>query len=302
MNILKKYIWLVDTLLRAGEKGLTLSQIADKYDYDDDISNGDKFNGRTFHRHRKEIKTIFGIEIECYPTGNEFRYRIADGGDNEYFRRWLLDSISVNRIVSDSREAAQFIAIEHSNTEQLPALLHALKDQNLIDFKYKPFWTTAEIPYHDVQPYALKMFEHRWYLIGKSKPEMPCKIYALDRIGQLEVKKEQFQRDPDFDLEAMFDGSFGIIVETGEVESVWLKVEAKQANYLRSLPLHSSQMELRQNDSYSVFSLRVRPTFDLRQRILSLGSTTEVLKPESLRATIRQEAKTMMEKYKDDED
>ena len=134
MNILKKYIWLVDTLLRAGEKGLTLSQIADKYDYDDDISNGDKFNGRTFHRHRKEIKTIFGIEIECYPTGNEFRYRIADGGDNEYFRRWLLDSISVNRIVSDSREAAQFIAIEHSNTEQLPALLQ----------RVAPEWVAAQ--------------------------------------------------------------------------------------------------------------------------------------------------------------
>lgn len=32
MNVLKKYIRLVDTIMRAGEKGLTLEQIGDLWD------------------------------------------------------------------------------------------------------------------------------------------------------------------------------------------------------------------------------------------------------------------------------
>lgn len=32
MNVLKKYTWLVGTLMRAGDKGLTLEQIGNRWD------------------------------------------------------------------------------------------------------------------------------------------------------------------------------------------------------------------------------------------------------------------------------
>lgn len=303
MNPLKKYIWLVDTLMRARYTGLTIKQVSDKYEYDDEISNGEKYNGRTFHRHRKEVKDIFGIEIECYSNGSEYRYRIADNGDNDYFRRWLMDSIAVNRIICDSKDIAQYISIENTNTEYLPAVLQAMKEQRKLEFYYKPYWTDTATHYFDFQPHAIKMFERRWYLIGHYKQDMPFIILALDRIEQLEIKEETFHRNPDFDLEEMFDGVFGITIDEGEVESVLLKVEANQANYLRSLPLHRSQIELTSSDEgYVLFELRVRSSFELRQRILSLGSTVEVLKPESLRNEIREEAKAMVAKYKEDDE
>ncbi|MBR1516910.1 MAG: WYL domain-containing protein [Bacteroidales bacterium] len=303
MNPLKKYIWLVDTLMRAGDTGLTIKQVSDAYEYDDEISNGEKYNGRTFHRHRKEVKDIFDIEIECYPTGSEFRYRIADKGDNDYFRRWLMDSIAVNRVISDSKDTAQYISIENANTEHLPAILQSLKEHRKVEFDYKPYWADTETHYFDFQPHAIKMFERRWYLIGRYKKDMPYIILALDRISQFEIKEETFHRDPNFNLEEMFDGVFGITVGDGDVESIWLKVEARQANYLRSLPLHRSQMELTSRyKGYALFALRVRPSYDLRQRILSLGSTVEVLKPESLRNEIREEAKAMVAKYMEDDE
>ena len=298
MNPLKKYIWLVDTLMRAGDTGLTINQVSDKYEYDDEISNGEKYNGRTFHRHRNEVKDIFGIEIECYQKGADWRYRIADNGDNDYFRRWLMDSIAVNRIINDSKDTAQYISIENTNTEHLPAVLQAMKEQRKVEFYYKPFWADTATHYFDFQPHAIKMFERRWYLIGRYKQDMPFIILALDRIDQFEIKEETFHRNPDFNLEEMFDGVFGITIGEGDVESVWLKVEAHQANYLRSLPLHRSQMELTsRHKGYALFALRVRPSFDLRQRILSLGSTVEVLKPESFRQEIADEAQKMAARY-----
>ena len=91
------------------------------------------------------------------------------------------------------------------------------------------------------------MFERRWYLIGRYKKDMPHKISALDRISQFEIKEETFRRDPDFDLEEMFVGVFGIFVGDND------------------------------------------------------GSAVEVLKPESLREELREEARKMVAMYQDDE-
>ena len=296
MTPLKKYIWLVDTVMRAGEKGLTLEQIGDRWDAEDEMHDTGAFARRTFHRHRNEIADLFGIEIECYNDGSDYRYRIGDNGGNEYFRRWLLDSIAVNRIVTDSREAAQHIAVEATNDTALSTLLAALKEQRMVSFDYQPYWKESSTHYFNFQPHALKMFERRWYLIGRY--HKTHRTFALDRMSKVEMQEETFVRDPDFDMEKMFAGTYGIIVEDIPVESIHLKVDAYQANYLRSLPLHESQMELRRNEVYSIFSLRVRPTYDFKQKLLSLGSTTEVLKPEELRRELRREIRTMLNKYK----
>lgn len=299
MTPLKKYIWLVDTVMRAGEKGLTLRQIAERYEQDENISDGEPYARRTFQRHRDEVLDLFGIEIECYSDGSEYRYRIADNSSNDYFRRWLLDSIAVNRIVTDSREVARYISIESTNNTALPIVLEALKDLRLVNFDYKPYRKESSTHYFNFQPHALKMFERRWYLIGRYHETH--RTFALDRMTNVVLQEENFKRDPKFDLEKMFSGSYGIIVEDIPVESIWLKVEAHQANYLRSLPLHRSQMELNsKSEDYAIFALRVRPTFDLRQKILSLGSAVEVLKPESLREEMREEVRRMSKMYQAD--
>lgn len=299
MTPLKKYIWLVDTVMRAGEKGLTLRQIAERYEQDENISDGEPYARRTFQRHRDEVLDLFGIEIECYSDGSEYRYRIADNSSNDYFRRWLLDSIAVNRIVTDSREVARYISIESTNNTALPIVLEALKDLRLVNFDYKPYRKESSTHYFNFQPHALKMFERRWYLIGRY--HKTHRTFALDRMTNVVLQEENFKRDPKFDLEKMFSGSYGIIVEDIPVESIWLKVEAHQANYLRSLPLHRSQMELNsKNEDYAIFALRVRPTLDLRQKILSLGSAVEVLKPESLREEMREEVRRMSKMYQAD--
>ncbi len=299
MTPLKKYIWLVDTVMRAGEKGLTLRQIAERYVQDENISDGEPYARRTFQRHRDEVLDLFGIEIECYSDGSEYRYRIADNSSNDYFRRWLLDSIAVNRIVTDSREVARYISIESTNNTALPTVLEALKDLRLVNFDYKPYRKESSTHYFNFQPHALKMFERRWYLIGRY--HKTHRTFALDRMTNVVLQEENFKRDPKFDLEKMFSGSYGIIVEDIPVESIWLKVEAHQANYLRSLPLHRSQMELNsKSEDYAIFALRVRPTFDLRQKILSLGSAVEVLKPESLREEMREEVRRMSKMYQAD--
>lgn len=303
MTPLKKYIWLVDTIMRAGEKGLTMEQIGDRWDYDDEMHDCGAFAKRSFHRHRNEIEDLFGIRIESYGNGHEFRYRIADDGKNDYFRRWMLDSIAVNRIVTDSKEAARYVALESYRDEALPTLLQALKDQHMVSFTYNPFWKEEPILYYNFKPHAIKMFERRWYLIGCFGSRKEHLIYALDRISNCKLQEETYQRDPKFSIEKMFNGVYGIIVdEELPVESLWLKVDPYQANYMRSLPLHKSQHEIGEREGCPIFSLRVRVTYDLKQKLLSLGSSIEVLKPESLRKELRDEIKSMLSKYPEEDE
>ena len=298
MNVLKKYTWLVGTLMRAGDKGLTLEQIGDRWNATDELHEEGAFARRSFHRHRSEIMDLFGIGIECYVDGGQYRYRLADDGGREYFRQWMMDSIAVNKVVADSREAAQYVLVEPTDSRMLPALLEALKEQRTLKFTYASYWSEAPYDYSGVQPYALKMFERRWYLIARRDGDY--RIFALDRMSKVELQEETYKRDPKFDLKEMFEGVYGIIVDDTPIESIRLKVNAYQANYLRSLPLHSSQHELKRTEEYSIFSLRVRPTYDFKQKLLSLGSTIVVLQPESLRADMRGEIQEMVNKYLDD--
>ena len=304
MTPLKKYIWLVDTIMRAGDKGLTLEQIGARWNADDEMHDEGAFAKRSFHRHRNEIKDLFGIEIESYGNGHEFRYRIADDGGREYFRQWLLDSISVNRIVTDSKEILQYISVESTDSRVLPTLLQALKEQRMVSFTYSPYWKEESSLYYNFKPHALKMFQRRWYLIGYYGSEKAHRIYALDRISNCELQEDTYRRDPKFSIEKMFRYAYGIIVEDGDVnpESVWLKVDAYQANYLRSLPLHRSQMEIKRTDDFSIFAFKVRPTYDFKQKLLSLGSAVEVLKPVSLRNDMRGEIKEMLNRYNEEDE
>lgn len=303
MTPLKKYIWLVDTLMRSGEKGLTMEQIGNRWNADDSMHDEGAFAKRSFHRHRNEIKDLFGIEIESYGNGHEFRYRIADDGKNNYFRRWMMNSIAVNRIVTDSQDMAQYVALESYHDASLSTLLQAMKELHMVSFTYNPYWAEKPLLYYNFKPHALKMFERRWYLIGCYGSNKEQRIFALDRISDCELQEDTYRRDPKFNLEDMFDGVYGIIVdEDMPVESIWLKVDPYQANYLRSLPLHRSQNEIGERDGYPVFSLRVQPTFDFKQKLLSMGSSVEVMKPESLRKEMQEEIKAMLLKYPEEDE
>ena len=113
-------------------------------------------------------------------------------------------------------------------------------------------------------------------------------IYALDRIEELSpLPDKPFIMPDDFSPKAYFEDSYGIITGDGtQVQNVRLKVRSEQARYLRSLPLHSSQREMQSDEEFTIFELRLRPTFDFVQEILLHTPDIEVLEPQELREEV----------------
>ena len=300
MTTLNRYIWLVDTLVRAGQRGLTFEEINDKYRYNDSISNGGEYALRTFHDHRKVVEELFGIEIACNRSDN--RYYIRDTDDIKspgYFRKWLLETISLNNTIAANKRLRDRILLEEvpSTTPALIPLLAAMRENIMVNFQYHPFDKDVVNPYNDFQPWTLKMYKRRWYVYG-SVPEKGLRIFSLDRISDVEPTGQFFRLPEDFDAEAVFFGTFGAYVTVkDEPQTILIKTDEWQAKYLRSLPLHKSQEEVERTPEYSIFSLFVKPTYDLKQEILTMNIHAEVLAPAAFRKEIQANLSEMLNKY-----
>ena len=298
-NTINKYVWLVETIYKA--KKISFEEINRRW-MDNDMSEDKPLSIRTFHKWRIAIEEMFGLIIENENNG-QYRYYIenADELRNGSMRSWLFNTLTVSNLMMDSVSIKDKVLFEviPDGEQYLPDILEALKKNLVLGMTYQSY-TRDEAKTFEVEPYCLKAFKQRWYLVARSPYYDKVMIYALDRVHWLEVKDKSFKYPKNFIPEKFFDDSFGIIADQRiDVETVKIKVSAGQANYLRSLTLHQTQKEIERTDEYSIFTVRLRPTFDFRQEILSQGCDIEVLEPKWFRDEMAEIAKNMWNKYRD---
>jgi len=297
-NTINKYVWLVETIYKA--KKISFEEINRRW-MDNDMSEGKPLSIRTFHKWRIAIEEMFGLIIENENNG-QYRYYIenADELRNGSMRSWLFNTLTVSNLMMDSVSIKDKVLFEviPEGEQYLPIILEALKKNLVLGMTYQSY-TRDEAKTFEVEPYCLKAFKQRWYLVARSPYYDKVMVYALDRVHWLEVKDKSFKYPKDFIPETFFDDCFGIIADQRiDVETVKIKVSAGQANYLRSLTLHQTQKEIERTDEYSIFTVRLRPTFDFRQEILSQGCDIEVLEPKWFRDEVAEISKHMWNKYK----
>lgn len=297
---MNKYVWLVETIYRA--KRISLKELNRRW-LENDMSDGQEIPERTFHKWRIAVEELFGLSILNEGRG-DYRYYIenADELSNGNLRSWLFNTLSVSTLLQANLGMKDRILLEEipEGKEYLPVIIEAMKENVQLIMTYQSYWRDEEHTF-EVEPYCLKLFRQRWYLVARSAYYNKVLIYALDRVRQLQATEVRFTYPKDFQPDEYFDGCFGIIAGDGtKVETVRLKASAGQANYLRSLPLHPSQEETERNDAFSIFTLRIRPTFDFIQELLRQGEGVEVLSPVWLRNEVAGMVERMWSKYKED--
>lgn len=295
-NLLSRYIWLVDTIRRRGS--ITRRQLDEAW-IRSPFSDGDPLPRRTFYNYRAAIEELFNINIVVNRRDNS--YSIGDDSPSaEGVTDWLLNSVAMTNMLSDSRDVADRILLEEvpSAREYLPPMVNALKERRAVEMDYQPY--TRSTPHRGIllHPYLLKIFRQRWYVTGLNVAEGKVKTYALDRITALRLRDDIYEVPEWFDAATYFHDSFGIVVNHGEVKDVILRVDARQAKYLRALPLHHSQRET-VSDGYSLFSYRLKISDDFVQEILSHGPAVTVVRPPELRAMVVASLRATLDRYGD---
>ena len=301
-NQINKYVWLVETIHRA--KRISLKEINRRW-LANDMSEGLEIPDRTFHKWRIAVEELFGLSIVNEGRG-EYRYYIENEEDinNKTLRSWLYNTFCVSNALANSQSIKDRIILEYvpSGQHYLQPIIEAMKENRVLNITYHSYWKDEENNF-DVQPFCVKLFRQRWYLVGRSTYsyyyDKGPRTYALDRINSLHKKDETFEMPKDWDAQEFFSGCFGIIADHSiKKQKVKLKVSAGQANYIRDLMIHESQKEIERNEEYSIFKYYLRPSYDFIQELLWNGANIEVLEPQSLRQEIAGIVEQIHKKYK----
>lgn len=210
----------------------------------------------------------------------------------------IIDRVSISDNFQDT-EIEKLVQFEDAprarGSEFLSQILKVIKDKEEISISYKSFIDDTK-KNRIIHPYLLKEYRQRWYVIGIDTNDQKIKTYGLDRIESIKATDRLFRVSPDFDPDTYFKYSIGITNDNSKPQTIHLKFNSQQANYIKSQPLHNSQVirELK-NGIEAQLKLIVSP--ELIMQIQSFGDSVEVLKPKQLREKIKDNLEKALQNY-----
>jgi predicted DNA-binding transcriptional regulator YafY len=228
--------------------------------------------------------------------------------------------MSISAKIINNMQNGNFVQFERANfikQTHLEELVEVCKNHEIISLQYENFWW-GKLRY-EVEPYLLKQFRNRWYVIAKITniikqenqntrvKENEIYNFALDRILNIENTKKTFKA-PNFDANEFYKDCFGIIKpsksENETPQEIELCFEEIQGRYLKKLPLHHSQEILKERETkdHIFIRLKVYITYDFVQEILHFGETVKVIAPQSFKDKIMKEVSNQIVKYYDEND
>lgn len=252
---------------------------------------------RTFYHYRRSIEEIFNLEIKCDRAGRYY-LNLPNTGRSHALMNWLLDSMAVSSAINENQPGDERIEIEDvpSAREYLPLVLEAIRDSVKLCFTYAGFSRSRAETKIMFQPYFLKRYKQRWYMIGLKEKGESIRTYALDRVKEMQLIREEFEKPGSITLEEMFGNIVGVTTSKAPVRIVKLKTTPIQAKYFRALPLHPSQTE-ETHDNYSIFTYKLQLNYELAHEILSLGDAVKVLEPKELELMVVNQLKDALKQY-----
>lgn len=198
------------------------------------------------------------------------------------------------------------------NKAKFEKLLEAILNKQPLEITY----AYGKRPMVKIQPYLLKNYNQRWYLIGKRwndehRPEYLEDYYegyanlALNGILDIKPWNEEEWIDPDWDeIKEYYDEIVGVTSDTKNgPQHVYLRFDKKRyEQFVATKPIVRTQKLVKEGDEHfdsekPTVHLFVNITKELTQQILSFGPDCTVIAPESLRQEIKEKIAAMAANY-----
>ena len=254
---------------------------------------------RTFERLKSDMFIDFGLELVY-----ENQAYILRKNSNPS-QAWFLNMVDIIREMEFYKNAIEHplyqnrILYEESNKPNfyyhLAPLFQAIVKSRKISFTYHFFDMDQWIDI-SMEPYLLKKFQQRWYVIGRSDYHGEIRSYGLDRISNLHTLKDTFNFKNYIELIAKFNSIVGLNYSNQPIRMV-LRVFDLQQYYLQELPLHHSQKEVSRGENWTDFEYHLRPNFELMQQLMRIADQAVVLEPLELRNQFLEKMRNAMKLY-----
>jgi len=190
----------------------------------------------------------------------------------------------------------QLLGIEHLDT-----IYQAILKKLVLNLEYQSF--KARNPAKVVfTPYILKEFNNRWFVIGRKAESKAIMTFALDRILSIGYLLEVPYNKENFNPDTYYNNTYGVtVLRDTDIIDIELKVNKKNAPYIVTKPIHSSQEMIGEyTDGSILISLRLHHNYELERLILGFGPSIKVMKPRRLKSRIKKLAKELYQNYFED--
>ena len=288
---------IIIQLLR--KKPSSFEEILDKLEFESELQ-GYNFvvSQRTFQRDLKEIAHLYNQEIKF--NRKQKSYFIENAEEDVYSER-MFEALDVFQALNLSQSFASFIqfdARKPSGTEHLNGILYAIQNKFQLDIFYQKFGSN-EVERRSVEPYLLKEFRRRWYVLAYDLKQKEFRTFGLDRMNAMEIKSVKFQFPQKINAKEYYQNSFGIIAPDDEIQSeeILLRFYKNQGEYVRTMPLHESQEILEESGDEMLVKVKLAPTWDFMMEILYYGELVKVIEPKHFAEQIKNRLKKAVALY-----
>lgn len=290
-------IWLINLLVR--KRRMTLHEIQEEwraYNADYDIT----LHRNTFMSYKRAAEDMFDININCDRRTNEYYIEYPDAINNSPINQWIIQATSSTDVISRRKHLSDRIILENTfgGEEHLDAITDAMSRGRSLNISYHSYWKEAQN--FTVDPYFIRFFRQRWYLIGHCHERNALRVYSLDRMDSATIGNKSFTMKPENYPQVLYNDNFGIIHgdEKDKAHDVLLKFSIKQGKYIQTRPLHHTQEIISHDENHIIFKLHIKITLDFIQELLSYGPSLQVLSPDKLVEEMRKAINEMNDLYR----
>lgn len=306
-QLISRYLWLLNTIYEAGEYGITLEEINQRWRncaINEDHSN--EIPRRTFIIYKSEIESMFDVSIVVARRDGHYRYSVADDESirNREIKRLMLNSMLINEMVTRDEGMKDRVLMERvpsADSNALSVILNAIRSNHVLQMHHASYKKGSAESVSEVWPFCVKLREQRWYLFAYKPADNGFRLYGIDRIVKCSIQDERFDaaRLPVLlkklhgvsSAKEYFNDFYGVMTdESVPLMDITVRVFSDQyVRYFRSLPLHGSQTEVDTVEGkYADFRYHIHPTIDFTRKLLSYGQYVMVLSPEQYQNEISQ--------------
>jgi len=266
---------------------------------------GFKIGDRTLQRDLEMIRNEFRIELLYHHDRRGYYIDIENSMDFYSYLKFFELSVTadiLNDLVLKGKDALKFILFDQSGMlegiENLKILLASIVKNEFLCINHYNYDKDKESTYR-IKPLYLKEYQGRWYVGALVDDDDAFLIFGIDRIKKIEITGKKFQRKNCPDYMSRFRDIIGVSVSSNKKkEKIVLSVDTLNMRYFKSLPLHHSQvMEQIADDKYHI-GIEVIPNFELKMKILALGSRIKVIEPQWLANEIKETFKEAVTMYR----
>ena len=261
-------------------------------------SEAPPFSLRTLQRDLREIKEIYGISI-VYSKPQK-GYFIAPDQTIPAAPAHMAEALYAFDAFEHADEGSVHIVHDThvpQNTAFLYTIIYALNACEKLAFAYRKAGDDKHIE-KAVEPYGIREFKKRLFLLAIDCADRKWRFYALDRMTAPTATGIKFNKTEIGEAETYLAHCTGSTVPSkAEPEEVLLEAYGNVAGQLKLHPLHRTQTIVKETSDTLHIKLHVLITKDLISELMRYGKGVKVTKPKALVKALKEELKEVLGMY-----